>query len=636
MHAVETPTGAAAPTACPVDARIADLIARADDADKAATTAAWDALADAHPDPQVWREYARWLRRARLVDELAAAIDRWLPADAADPELLLQRAELLDEAGLFEPSDALFERLIEGPATAKIRINYAKRLRKRGLIVRALEAVTPIVATLPPTSRSRVLIGEISDDCALLAALEPQRLTRDADARILAMHQAILTFRNRTLRPRPADRLGRLALITGSMGPGGAERQIARIATSLEQVYQERGSVAGIAIDTPVAVVVKSLTSSARSGFFAPDLTAAGVEILQIDQMPVAPPKPRTLPGDLARLLTMLPPQSNYGVGRLTGYFRDAEIDVAGLWQDGACFFGALAALIAGVPTIQLSFRGLPPVVRRHMFRPEYEDLYRALAQIPGVQFHCNSGATAEAYAAWLQIPVERFSVIYNGVVEHPVAGSPASIATWQAFAERTAGATRTIGGVFRFDTDKRPLVWIRLAARYLKRFPGARFVLVGDGRLLAQAQALGKDLGIADRTLYVGNSSEVGFWMAKMDVLVLTSRFEGLPNVLIEAQMIGTPVVSTPAGGAAECFIDGVTGHILDCADKPDLEAACDRIEALVVTGPARDAMRDAAQRHAVAKFSVGRMLDHFVAVSCDRAPTTGKGIAELELEAA
>jgi glycosyltransferase involved in cell wall biosynthesis len=58
----------------------------------------------------------------------------------------------------------------------------------------------------------------------------------------------------------------------------------------------------------------------------------------------------------------------------------------------------------------------------------------------------------------------------------------------------------------------------------------------------------------------------------------VLLSRYEGLPNVLIEAQYMGVRVVTTPAGGAAECLIDGVTGHVLGCAERPDYDEIIDR----------------------------------------------------------
>lgn len=602
--------------------RIAELQIRSMTADPAESTASWEALVDASPEPEAIREYVRWLKKAKRIDDIVALVDRRLPSDSTEKGRLVQRAELLDEAALFDRSDPLFERLMLCPGSSNIRINFAKRLRKRGLIIRALEALLPIADSLGRSSRSRTLFNEIRDACDLLGRLEPERLTRDADARLLALHQAILMFRERPLRTRPAGELGRLVLVTGSMGPGGAERQIVRIAGNLERARREERSVGGILIDQPVEVIVKSLSLKPRADFFAPDLAAQNVTLREIDRMPVTLPDPDDgLAPDLCQLLKLLPPQANYGVGRLTGYLRDNRIDVAGLWQDGACFFGALAALIAGVPTIQLSFRGLPPSLRLHMFRPEYEYLYRALAQVPGIQFHCNSAVAAREYGNWLGIPIERFSVIYNGVAEHSQEGSPDAVERWRAFQERTVDATRTIGGVFRFDIDKRPLVWLRLAARYLKRFPDTRFVLVGDGRLLDQARALATTLAIADRVLFVGSSAEVGFWMSHMNVLLLTSRFEGLPNVLIEAQMAGTPVVSTPAGGAAECFVEGVTGHILDCADKPDLDAACDKIEALVLAGFRGDAARELARRHASEKFSVEQMLCHFTSV-CGQSP--------------
>jgi glycosyltransferase involved in cell wall biosynthesis len=190
--------------------------------------------------------------------------------------------------------------------------------------------------------------------------------------------------------------------------------------------------------------------------------------------------------------------------------------------------------------------------------------------------------------------------------------------AQWEAFLAATPAADHTVGGVFRFDTDKRPLMWIRFAARYARAHPNARFLLVGGGRLLDDAIALAESLGVRDRILFVGRSTEVGYWMKRMDVLVLMSSFEGLPNVLIEAQFLGVPVVSTPAGGAAECFIEGVTGHILGSAEKTDLDEACVKVQALL--GRAHDpAIFEPATRDFLdAKFSVPRMLENFVSTSC------------------
>jgi glycosyltransferase involved in cell wall biosynthesis len=351
-----------------------------------------------------------------------------------------------------------------------------------------------------------------------------------------------------------------------------------------------------------------------RLDFFVSTLRDAGVSITEINALPVVAASEQAIAdADLLRMLQCLPSTVQYGVNRLAPLFRARRFDVVSLWQDGTCLFGALAALLAGVPVIHLVFRGLPPNVRRERNRPEYAALFNALAEIPGVYFVCNSRTGAQAYADWLGLPLARFRVLYNGVPELDVRGDESDVQRWDAFAQRTADATETIGGVFRFEPDKRPLSWIRLAASYLKQRPHARFFIVGDGRLLQDAVDLAGELGITDRLLFAGLSSHVGFWYSKMDAKVMLSRFEGLPNVLIEAQMLGVATLSTPAGGAGECFVDGVTGHLLECAEKPDLQAACDRLAVLVDRCRADAATRQHARDRARLLFSVSAMTSTF-----------------------
>ena len=388
------------------------------------------------------------------------------------------------------------------------------------------------------------------------------------------MKHAILSFRDRELRPRESAAIGKLSLITGSLGPGGAERQLTRLAVELERARIEHGSIGGVPVDQKVDIVVRSHGPEKQNDFYLHDVQSAGMTPLQINEFkPVSPRNSGVESPELLQLLDYLPSSVNFGVKRLVAYFRESKTDTASMWQDGACLFAGLAALIAGVPHIQLAIRGLPPSMRRHMYRPEYEVFYRAMAEVPGVTFLSNNISAARAYAEWLDVPLDRFSIVYNGVEPMCADPSPECEQRWARFAEETRDATSTVGGVFRFDTDKQPLLWVRFAARYLRRHPDARIVLVGGGRLLEHAERLAEELGIARRILFVGRSQRVGYWMTKMDVLVLLSRYEGLPNVLIEAQYMGVHVVTTPAGGAAECLINGTTGHVLECAEKPDLD---------------------------------------------------------------
>ena len=538
---------------------------------------------------------------------------------SAPLELQISFAEALARANEPDKSDVLYDELLEQyPRSRRVRFLYAKRLHLRGFAIRALE-ILELASAFPDGSMQKGFVENVFATCSLLRRLEGRDIAPGEDCRLLAMKHAIAFYRDRETAEMPADRIGGLSLITGGLGAGGAERQLSRTAAGLETVRRQGGALGGISLERPIEVLVRSHAGPGKRDIYLGDLKDAQVEIAEIDRMPsratstfgIADP-------DLLLLVDYLPIRVNFGIRRLISHFREKKPDVVSLWQDGACLFASFAAIVAGVPRIQLMFRGLPPAIRRHIYQPDYEVLYRSLAEIPGVQFVSNSKCAAAAYAKWLDIPVERFSILYNGVQKMACTGAAQLDRDWDEFLARTPGATHTIGGVFRFDTDKRPTTWIRFAARYAKTHPDARFLLVGGGRLFEDCVQLARDLGIIERILFVGHSTDVGYWMKKMDVSVLMSSFEGLPNVLIEAQYLGVPVVSTPAGGAAECFIEGVTGHVLSCAEKTDLDEACAKVQALL--GRAQDArVFEAATRDFLdPNFSISKMLENFLRITC------------------
>jgi glycosyltransferase involved in cell wall biosynthesis len=529
----------------------------------------------------------------------------------------IARAEFLYDAQAQDEAGQLFTHLIDFfPYRREIRSCYAKRLLADGFLARADALIAPLRDSFVEGTKSHELCQKTCELLALLTRLEGAPIADDADARMLAMKHAILHFRDRIPAERPTAGLGRLTLVTGSLGPGGAERQLTRLAIELERARKSAGEIAGIELDRPVEVLVRSHGPEKQNDFYLSELQQAGVELRQINEFPAVSAKMQGVDdAELLMLLDYLPPRVSYGVKRLAPYLRESGTDTVSAWQDGACLFTGLAALVAGVPQVQLAIRGLPPSLRRHMFRPEYEVLYRAMAQVPGVTFVSNNVSAARAYAEWLDIPLNRFSVVYNGVEPMSAEGSSECEAMWQQFLEATADATQTLGSVFRFDTDKQPLLWIRFAARYLKRHPDTRIVMVGGGRLLPNAQELAAELGIADRILFTGRSNRVGYWMTKMDVLVLLSRYEGLPNVLIEAQYMGVRVVTTPAGGAAECLLENVTGHVLDCPEKPNLERAVELARDLVMQAGDRALFQPGGLgfEFLESRFSIPHMLAQF-----------------------
>lgn len=585
----------------------------------------WATLLQECPDDlQIVRYCATRLVKERHVDEALSLVDRHLPESAESPDRLFARAKLLSDIRAHEQSDALFRRLITQYTDRNMRVEFAKRLRKRGLLADAFEAIAPVAKHLAPGSKAAELADGLASDYAFYQRFETEEALAGKDIRIVSMKHAILHFRDRQIAENPPEKPVSVALVTGSLGPGGAERQLTRLAGELTRWAESPDLQLADVLMKPkkVEVLVKQHTDPSGSAkkkqeldFFLPVLVKAQIPVTEINKLPAISVSHQTVPeGSLGRLLEQLPPPVHYGVTRLAPVLRANSFDVVSLWQDGTCLFGALAALLAGAPTIHLVFRGLPPNIRKDRFREEYPELYQALAQVPGVVFVSNSRKAAEAYSEWLDIPIMRFHILYNGVPDLATDASPADQEKWKAFQESTTDATETIGGVFRLEPDKRPQLWIKLAALYLKERPQARFVIVGDGRLRDIIEALAQELSVTDRLLLVGLSNHVGYWYSQMDASVLLSRYEGLPNVLIEAQLLGVPVISTPAGGAGECFVEDETGHLLSDVDHPDLHEACEKVASMVDRVRSNAQLRQQSRERAQKLFSLDAMLTKFL----------------------
>ena len=120
------------------------------------------------------------------------------------------------------------------------------------------------------------------------------------------------------------------------------------------------------------------------------------------------------------------------------------------------------------------------------------------------------------------------------------------------------------VGTVMRFVEQKDPDLWLDTAAEIAKARPEVRFLIAGYGELQDRIVRRIASLGLVDRVAMPGASTDVGLIYATLDVILLTSVIEGVPNVLIEAQACGRPVVALDVGGVSEAISQDRTGRVV------------------------------------------------------------------------
>jgi glycosyltransferase involved in cell wall biosynthesis len=143
------------------------------------------------------------------------------------------------------------------------------------------------------------------------------------------------------------------------------------------------------------------------------------------------------------------------------------------------------------------------------------------------------------------------------------------------------------VGAAGRLSPEKGFRHLIDAAHRVVRQHPDAAFVLFGDGPLRQVLQRQIDALGLSQRFRLAGFCADLDHYYPHLEMLVLPSYTEGLPNVVLEAFAAGIPVVATAVGGTPEVVQDGINGYLVAPADPDSL--------ARRIT----DLLRDSATRH-------------------------------------
>jgi glycosyltransferase involved in cell wall biosynthesis len=273
------------------------------------------------------------------------------------------------------------------------------------------------------------------------------------------------------------------------------------------------------------------------------------------------------------------------------------------LWSGNS--YGRLAAIGLRLPVVITAERN---VIARPAWQVAVERLLDRWTDV----YVVNSRAIAEGLIGRERLPGAKMRVVHNGI---DLAQLP-PFAPDRAAARRRLGfdaGRRLVAQVGRLEPQKDYPTFLAAAARVAAALPDVDVVVVGEGALRQELEALASRLGLAGRVRFLGLRHDVPALLGAVDVLALTSLYEGLPNVVIEAMATGAVAVATDVGGCRELITPGESGLLVP---PGDVEAVTGAILQVLGSEELARRLATAARRRIEGEFAIEAMVEKTVAV--------------------
>jgi glycosyltransferase involved in cell wall biosynthesis len=523
---------------------------------------------------------------------IAQARERFLTAATTDAKGTLWRARLYrSEQDLDSAMAELNRAVAEGDGDATLlreRASVAVTLGYWGRDACALKDAIAITGGFPE------LGSEIAHADGLLrawgcsldqAASDPERFCH------IRSPESVFAL----ISERPAKRMepsGKgLVMIANSLTAGGAERMVAVTFRHLS----ERSEFDWLKL------YLFNLSREDGADFYLPLTGLSAADVVQLDSSPATHPP--------FSYLTHWTGRNAQAIYNQLLQDRPAVVHAS---LEPLTLHAAAAALEAGVPRIVLHTHNMRPTDLHpdSPLPPRWRECYGAVLKRDEVRLvGCAQAAIAD-YTDWIGLnDTSRLGVVYNGLDFEKF--QPASDPDVPRLLRERLGIPKhalVVGTAFKFREEKRPLLWVEAALKVLERYREAYFVMFGDGPLLEATRDFAASNGARDHFSLPGLVPDLNRWLPALDLFMLCSVSEALPNVLLEAQACGVPVIARHVGGIGETMIDGVTGILVDEDGADALASAVLR----AIDDPAwRKAAASAGPAFVRERFSIDRMVE-------------------------
>ena len=261
-------------------------------------------------------------------------------------------------------------------------------------------------------------------------------------------------------------------------------------------------------------------------------------------------------------------------IERMRRWFKEQRIDLVHTHSSKAGILGRIAAQLAGVPAVVHTVHGWSfNATQPRALQMSYRALERFVAPwtdriLVVAANHRESGLDA-GIGREAQYRIVRSGIDADRFV--------VDVAERQRLRQEWAlpDDAFVFGTVTNMKPQKAPLDFVAVAARACRAEPRLHFVFAGDGPLMPEVRQAVEQEGLSDRIRLLGWRDDVPELLAAFDGFLLTSHFEGLPRVVLQATAAGRPVVATAVDGTPEVIEDGVSGWLAAAGDVDGLASA-------------------------------------------------------------
>jgi glycosyltransferase involved in cell wall biosynthesis len=292
-------------------------------------------------------------------------------------------------------------------------------------------------------------------------------------------------------------------------------------------------------------------------------------------------------------------------VSDLQTLMKEREIKIVRTHQYHANLYGRLAARKAEVPCIVASVHNLYTRDRKLHRRLFNRHLSKNTDRVVAV-----SSAVKSDILKYDRIPKEKITVIHNGVVIPKI---PLTKSKRARAGLGISPGDKVVGTVGRLTYQKGLRHLLEAASTLTDALPGLRLLIVGDGPERGKLEDTARDLGISDKTFFLGMRRDVPELLSAMDVFVLPSLWEGFGNALLEAMAASRPVIASDIPPSREVVGHEKNGLLVPVKDSSAIAAS---IKRLLRYPSLSERLGDAASKTVAANYTMEATVKKYMSL--------------------